>query len=124
MELAYPLIRIFLGLALSLRGLLFVSDPESLTRLAASITNYWFYSYIGVAHLIGGMFLAAGYFTRFAALIQMPILIGAVFVVHIKQGLLTSGQSLEISVLVLFLLTINVLFGAGNLSFDNRKNAR
>jgi hypothetical protein len=50
-----------------------------------------------------------------------PILLGAIFIYHIKQGLLTSSQSLEISVLVLFLLVIFFLFGSGEISIDNHK---
>lgn len=79
------------------------------------------YSYIAIVHLIGGALLAVGFFTRLAALIQIPILFGAVFFVHLKQGFLQSGQSLELSIMVLFILVIFFLFGAGELSIDNKK---
>jgi uncharacterized membrane protein YphA (DoxX/SURF4 family) len=120
-SLAYSLIRTFLGFALFIRGLLFVIDPKTLTNLAGSEQKFWLYSYVAVGHLIGGFLLGIGFFTRLASLIQIPILLGAIFIYHLKQGLLTSGQSLEISVLVLFLLTIFFLFGGGEMSIDNRK---
>ena len=44
--------------------------------------------------------------TRIAALVQIPILAGAVFIVHRQDGLFALGQSLEFSALVLFLLCI------------------
>jgi len=120
-SLAYSFIRIFLGFALFIRGLLFVINPKTLTNLAGSEQNFWLFAYVAMGHLIGGFLLGLGFFTRLASLIQIPILIGAIFIYHLKQGLLTSGQSLEISVLVLFLLIIFFLFGAGELSIDNRK---
>ncbi|MCR4416181.1 MAG: DoxX family protein [Ignavibacteria bacterium] len=123
-SLAYSYIRIFLGFALLIRGLLFVINPKTLTALAGSEQNFWLFAYIAVGHLIGGFLLGIGYFTRLASLIQIPILFGAIFIYHLKQGLLTSGQSLEISVLVLFLLIIFFLFGGGELSLDNRKSSK
>ncbi|MFN4110847.1 MAG: DoxX family protein [Ignavibacteria bacterium] len=117
--LAYSLIRIFIGVALFIRGFLFVSDPATVTRIAGNEQNFYLFAYLTIGHLIGGFLLAIGYFTRLASLIQIPILLGAVFVIHIKQGLLSSGQSLEISVLVLFLLIIFFLFGSGELSIES-----
>lgn len=117
--LAYSLIRIFIGIALFIRGFLFVSDPATITRIAGSEQNFYLFAYVSIGHLLGGFLLAIGYFTRLATAIQIPILLGAVFVIHIKQGFLSSGQSLEVSVLVLFLLVVFFLFGGGELSIEN-----
>lgn len=117
---AYALIRIFLGFALFIRGFLFVTDPHTLTELAGSEQNFWIYAYVAIGHLVGGLLVGIGFLTRLASLIQIPILLGAVFIVHLKQGLITSGQSLEISVLVLFLLVVIFLFGHGELSLDKK----
>ncbi len=122
--LAYSLIRIFVGFSLFIRGLLFVIDPQALTKIAGSEQNFWLYAYVAVGHLIGGFLLGVGFYTRVAALFQIPILLGAVFMVHLKQGLLSSGQSLEISVLVLFLLLIFSLFGSDELSLDKFLKSR
>jgi hypothetical protein len=62
--------------------------------------------------------LAAGLLTRLAALIQIPILAGAVFLVHLEQGLLSANQSLEFSSLVFFLLVVVFVFGPGEWSAD------
>jgi uncharacterized membrane protein YphA (DoxX/SURF4 family) len=122
-SLAYSFIRIFLGFALFVRGFLFVINPEALTRLAGSEQNFWIFAYVAIGHLIGGFMLCIGFLTRMATLIQIPILVGAIFVYHLKQGLLSSGQSLEISVLVLFLLLIFFLFGGGELSMDAKRKS-
>ncbi|GIV45883.1 MAG: hypothetical protein KatS3mg036_0701 [Ignavibacterium sp.] len=118
---AYAFLRIFVGGALFIRGLLFITDPNKLTQLAGSVQYFWMYSYIAIVHLVGGFLLAIGLFTRLAALIQIPILFGAVFLVHLSKGFLASGQSLELSVMVLFLLSVFFLFGSGELSVDSKK---
>ena len=69
--------------------------------------------------MIGGLSLALGLLTRLGSLLQIPVLFGAVFLVHLKQGLLSVGQSLELSVLVLILLLLYFIFGSGVLSVDN-----
>jgi uncharacterized membrane protein YphA (DoxX/SURF4 family) len=117
-ETAYSLIRIYLGIALFIRGILLFADPGAITRLSGAQDMYMWHSYIIGAHLVGGLLLALGILTRIAALIQIPILLGAVFFVHISQGLITGGQSLELAGLVLVLLFVYLLFGAGKLSLD------
>ena len=69
---------------------------------------------------MGGAFLAVGLYTRIAALVQVPILAGAVFLVHWHDGLLSADQSLEFSALVLFLLVLVCAFGSGRWSLDAR----
>lgn len=117
-SLAYSFIRIFLGTALFIRGWIMFFDPATIAALAGEDKTYWWFSYITIAHLAGGFLLAIGFLTRLASLIQIPILIGAVFLIHLKQGLLSVGQSLELSVLVLVLLLIYFVFGHGRLSVD------
>jgi uncharacterized membrane protein YphA (DoxX/SURF4 family) len=73
---------------------------------------------IAFAHLAGGLLLAAGLLTRLAAAVQVPILVGAVFMVHMREGLFGASQNLEFTLLVLFLLVISVVVGGGRLSAD------
>lgn len=120
-EIAYALIRIYLGLALFVRGWMILADPSSIIRLTNAQELYMWYSYVIAGHLIGGAFLTFGWFTRIAALIQLPILGGAVFLVHLKQGLLSVSQSLELASLVLMLLLVFAVFGSGPWSIDHIK---
>ena len=118
-------IRIYLGLGLFARGLLLISNTstgffeELVQRSGESwLTHGVLLHYVILAHFVGGLLLMIGFLTRLAALIQIPVLIGAVFFVHRSEGLLASTQSLEFSVLVLFLLVVFAVSGAGKLSLD------
>ena len=116
------LVRIYLGVGLLVRGVLFITAPEGIGALVdlsdVSLATAGIAAYVSFSHLLGGLLLAFGLLTRIAALIQIPILTGAVFLVHLEGGLLTANQSLEFSALVLFLLAVVFLFGAGPWSAD------
>jgi len=116
---AYSSIRIFLGIALFIRGWLLVADPGAIFVLDIGEEMHMFYSYVTIIHLLGGFLLAIGLFTRFAALFQIPILFSAVFLIDAKDGLMMGGQSLELASLVLFLLIIYFVFGSGPLALNN-----
>ena len=122
-DIAFELIRIFLGVALFIRGLLFVMNQSAVMELVEQRGMDWLFPmaaihYITLAHLCGGFMLMIGLLTRVAAFLQIPVLIGAVFFVHLQDGLFNQGQSFELSVLVLFLLIIVFVFGAGKYSLD------
>jgi putative oxidoreductase len=120
-NLAYAFIRSFIGIALFVRGYILFSDPEAIMKLAGDNQLHMWFSYVTIGHLMGGLFMALGIFTRLGALIQIPLLVGAVFVVHDKN-LLEGGQSLELSVLVLFLLAVCFIYGSGKYSLGKRFN--
>lgn len=118
-EYAYSFIRVFLGFALFVRGWIISFDPSVITQLIGANQWYWWYSYVIIIHIVGGFLLGIGLLTRFAALLQIPVLLGAILIFHLKEGLVRVEQSLELSTLVLVLLIIYFLFGAGPLSVDN-----
>lgn len=123
-NLFVDLVRIYLGIGLLVRGILFFDKPvllsQSLLSAGQNVDNTSFLAHlIAMIHVGGGLMLAVGLATRIAALIQIPILFVAVFFVHFPEGLMTSGQSLEFSALVLFLLVILFIRGSGRLSLDN-----
>ena len=122
-DVALDLIRIYLGIALFVRGVLFMVDQSLVIALTQQDNIDWLIPIILIhtvtlAHIIGGVMLAAGLLTRLAALIQIPVLIVAVFLAFVEGGLLAPEQSLELSALVLFLLCVFFLFGSGTLSLD------
>ena len=120
-DMAYALIRIFLGLALAIRGFILITNPDSMSQLVSEEKMYLGYALVAIVHLVGGVFLAVGFFARMAALLLTPVLFGAVFVIHAGEGLMTAGQSLELAVLVLFLLIVYTVFGPGPLALQNRE---
>jgi uncharacterized membrane protein YphA (DoxX/SURF4 family) len=115
-------IRIYLGVGLMVRGALFIGRPEVLMDFLKR-SDSWFVplavsQYVVAAHLCGGILLALGLGTRLAAAVQIPPLLGAVLFVHLHDGLLTAGQSLEFAALVLSMLGAFTVFGSGRLSLD------
>ena len=121
-EVVLDIIRVYLGVGLFVRGVLFVTQTDGVAALVDmsefSLASAALVHYVSFAHLLGGLMLAAGLLTRIAALAQIPILVGAVFLVHLHDGLLSADQSLEFSALVLFLLVVMFVFGAGPWSAD------
>lgn len=122
-DMALDLVRMYLGVGLFVRGVLILSDTSAFLEGVTGGADAAFVSaavmhYVAIAHLFAGALLAIGLLTRIAAIVQLPILVGAVFFTHLQEGLLTAGQSLEFSALVLFLLVVLTVFGAGRLSAD------
>lgn len=121
-EVVLDLIRVYLGIGLFVRGLLFITEARGVTALV-DLSEFSLFSaavvhYVSFVHLLGGLMLAVGLLTRLSALLQIPILMGAVFLVHWQNGLLSANQSLEFSALVLFLLVVVFLWGPGRWSAD------
>ena len=122
---ALDVIRTYLGGGLLARGLLFAVSTNGVDVLAgngAAVSSLpgGVVAYVIGAHLVGGAMLTVGLYTRLAALIQLPVLVGAVFFVHLHDGLLSANQSLEFSALVLVLLVVLAIFGADRWSVDAR----
>ncbi len=122
--MAFDLLRIYLGIGLLVRGGLFLAHPQALVSMIGSNDN-WLWPvaiahYVAAAHIFGGLMLAIGLYTRLAAAVQIPVLAGAVFITHWSEGLLRGGGGLEFAGLVLFMLVLFAVFGAGPLSLDAR----
>lgn len=117
-------IRVFLGLALFVRGCLFIADQSRIMAIAQAQNVDWLVPVavihlVTLTHLLGGFMMMVGLLTRIGAIIQIPVLLGALYF-HFQGGLGAPEQSLELSVLVLFLLCIVAYFGAGVFSLDRR----
>lgn len=121
-DLILDAVRVYLGAGLVFRGLVLLFTDLGLEQFAggsaASLTTTSIAVYVMAAHTLGGALLTVGLFTRLAALAQIPVLAGAVVMVHWQDGLLSANQSLEFSALVLFLLILVFLFGSGRWSLD------
>lgn len=122
-DVLFDLLRIYLGCGLMAKGLLFASNPSLLSAMWAQdhmlAVPAMLAHYVVLAHVCGGLLLAIGFLTRIAAAVQIPVLAGAVFFVHLDEGLFTRDQNLEFSVLVLFLLVLVAVHGAGRWSLDH-----
>lgn len=121
-DLILDAVRVYLGAGLFFRGLVLVFTDTGLEQFAGgsapSVTTAGIAIYVMAAHLLGGAFLTVGFLSRLAALFQIPVLTGALVMVHWQDGLLSANQSLEFSALVLFLLVLVFMFGGGRWSLD------
>lgn len=122
-ELWLDLLRVYFGFALFAKGVAFALEGNTLFDTVQS-ANIGFGDgmiahYVIVAHIGGGLFLGIGLLTRLMAAVQIPILAGAVLLVHRKEGLFTAQMTLEFTILVLMLLVLFTAAGAGRLSVDH-----
>lgn len=120
--LGLDLVRVYLGVALAAKGVSLVAQGRDLFERAASsigVGQGLLSHYVILAHLGGGILLAVGIGTRFAAAVQVPALVGAVMFIHVREGLFASTMGLQLTLLVLFLLLVFSVFGSGRLSIDH-----
>ena len=116
------LLRAALGIALVSKGISFMSDIMSLKALLAQSGFGFLPDWIAVVitwiHLLCGFLITIGLFTRLSALIQIPILIGAV-IINLSGGIFMPGSELVFSILILVLLVFFLFEGGGELSLDD-----
>lgn len=119
--------RIALGVFLTYKGLYFITHMAELEMTATGANTYFagatLAHYVVFAHILGGPMIAFGLFTRIVCLIQLPILIGAVFMVNYPKGFLSIGHHMELwmSIVVLVGLVTFMVFGAGRYSIDAKR---
>lgn len=117
-------VRIYLGIGLLAKAIFFMSNTDYFMNLISDSGQHWFAPvmvahYVILAHFVGGLLLALGFMTRWAAAFQVPALIGAVFYVHMpKFFAMEARQNFEFSALVLFLLCLFTVYGGGRWSLD------
>ena len=122
-------LRVMLGIAVFLKGATFLGNTESLRLLLSSTNIPEIYSwaavhYIAFAHLVGGILIAIGLLTRVAVGVQLPIVLGAVFLVNLPQGFTFLNSELWASLLILALLIIFLISGSGPNSVDHQMRKR
>jgi putative oxidoreductase len=115
------LIRIALGLFLCYKGVAFLMNMGTMLDLITnkmsfgSFTSMLMSNYIAFAHILGGILLILGVLTRFACLIQIPILLGAIFFVN--SDLYRPFAALALPIVILLLLIWFLVIGNGKWSF-------
>ncbi|MEO6221055.1 MAG: DoxX family protein, partial [Ginsengibacter sp.] len=118
------IVRIILGFILFWKGINFIRDSSLLQSMIqgtgigmfdknASVLSF----IITYINLLGGLFISVGLFTRTSSIIQIPILLGAVFLINIKS-IDKAGFELVLSIIVLVLLIVFAFKGSSSLSAD------
>ena len=117
------IVRIALGAFLCYKGVEFLYNMGAMLSLITnkmafgSFSSMLMSNYIAFAHILGGILLILGVLTRFACLIQIPILLGAIFFVNMNQEMYRPLSELALSVVVLLLLVLFLVVGNGKWKF-------
>jgi putative oxidoreductase len=113
------IVRIALGIFLCYKGVDFISHMSDLVGIMYDNTSTapFFYilagHYAAAAHILGGIFLILGVMTRLACLIQIPVLLGAIFFLSTNKEMLRPYSELFLTILVLLLLIYFLIAGNG-----------
>jgi len=116
--------RIALGVFLLVKGITFMDntaylkgliEDQNAVQLSSGLLFVLVY-YVTFAHMVGGVLIALGTLTRLASIIQIPIVVGAVFLTGIFQDPINT--MLWPSVIALILLVLFTIIGSGPLSLD------
>lgn len=119
------LLRILLGVILLYKGFIFLKNSvlvESLLKNNPfqivddnSSTVALIITYI---NLLGGFFIIIGLFTRWMCILQIPILLGAIFFVQDMASVSFANTELLLSIAVFVLLLVFAVKGSGAISAD------
>jgi len=117
------IIRIGLGLFLCYKGIAFLANMSEMPNLLSNKMSFGSFnimlliSFIAFAHLLGGFLLVLGLLTRFACILQIPILIGAIVLNNSSGNIFRPFSELTLAILVLLLLIYFLIVGNGPWSF-------
>jgi len=113
------LLRVALGVFFFIKGLQFISQTHMLTELIAPLKGYGgvmlAVHYIAPVHLVGGILIAAGLLTRWALIVQLPILLGAIIINF--AGTMHLGN-LILALVILLVTVFFIYYGSGKHSLD------
>ena len=119
------LLRIVLGVILLWKGFIFFQNSVLVESLLKRNTfqmidnnSETFAFIITYINLLGGFFILIGLFTRWMCLVQIPILLGAIFFVQDMASVSFTNSELLLSIAVLVLLVLFLIKGSGALSAD------
>ena len=115
-------IRFAVGVYLFFKGYQFAQDFESLTRGITSMHMVFLTihtsHYVVFAHLIGGLLIAIGAYTRVATALNIPILIGAVIFNYQIFPSVEDHMELNMAIAILLGLIAIFIYGGGRFSVD------
>lgn len=116
------IVRIGLGVFLFIKGIGFISDTTRLAEIVNGLKIDLFpviaVHYVAFVHIFGGFLIALGVLTRLSCLLQIPILLVAVFFVNLRQGFSYLNSELWLSLLSLILVIVFYIVGSGRFSMD------
>lgn len=122
----FDIVRVALGLFLLMKGITFMDntaylkgiiDNQDVIDLSSTVLMILVY-YVTFAHMVGGVLIGLGILTRLGCIIQIPIVIAAVFLTstNIFQEPINALAWPSITALILLLLFL--ILGSGPWSLD------
>jgi uncharacterized membrane protein YphA (DoxX/SURF4 family) len=111
-------VRMALGAVFVVKGVEFANNMDKLMNLMSGLPfgNFMMVMlahYVLAAYMLGGVLLATGLLTRFACIINLPVLITAI-ALNAFQGF----SELRVAVLTLVLIIYFLIIGSGRWSLD------
>jgi uncharacterized membrane protein YphA (DoxX/SURF4 family) len=118
----FVVLRVALGICLFFKGIFFLVNTATLEELVkgslvANRTD-WLVIFITWSHLLGGFLIIIGLLTRWAALLNIPILMGAIIFINTQRDAFGAFE-LPFAFIVLLLLIFFLIEGGGPISLDN-----
>ena len=120
----FDVFRILLGLVLLWKGIQIAynldafSEMMAKSKLPASFGISLIAHLIIMLHIIGGLLITIGTNTRLACLVQIPVLLGAIFFVNLPANIMRPYSEFGLSVTVLVALVFFMVEGNGPLSVE------
>jgi putative oxidoreductase len=115
-------LRVALGISLFFKGIFFLANTSTLEELVRGnlVANRadWMVIFITWSHLLGGFLIIVGLFTRWAVLLQIPILMGAIIFINTQRDAFGAFE-LPFAFIILLLLLLFLVEGGGPISLDN-----
>jgi putative oxidoreductase len=115
-------LRVALGVCLFFKGIFFLANTSTLEELVRGslVANRsdWLVIFITWSHLLGGFLIIIGLLTRWAALLNVPILMGAVIFINTQRDSFGNFE-MPFALIVLLLLIFFLVEGGGPISLDN-----
>ena len=126
--------RIALGLLLIWKGIEFILNLNVLDiylketgiddKLGVSVSIRTLAHLIIIFHLIGGICIIAGYQTRLFCLINLPVLLGAVIFIGLRQNVFKPYSEFWLSLLALLAIICFSIMGNGFVTVERRKDGQ
>lgn len=123
-------LRIALGLILIWKGIEFILNLDVLAaflrdtgltdQIGTSVSITLITHLIIILHLIGGVCIAFGLHTRLFCLLNLPALVGAVFLVNLRQNIFKPYSEFWLSLFVMLALTYFLIEGGGLFAVDHK----
>jgi len=122
------LLRIALGIAIFIKGVLFVNNSQALLDILnnSRISGWAFIveHHVAFTYLVGGILISIGLLTRIAIIFELPVFFGSIFCFITKTGFFSVFSDLFFSIVIFMLLIFFLVFGPGPLSVDAAMKAQ